>query len=279
MLKTRVITAVLLLAVVVAALALLDARGWALVVLVFMVGAMWEWGRFAKLAGAHLWGFVALTLVAALGLFALGVGKPVALGSFVWLYGLATLFWLFAVPLWLSGKLALPSGWLLALAGWLVILPAWAAISEGRLFGAVALFVLMGLTWVADIAAYFTGRAFGKRKLAPSISPGKTWEGVMGAVVGVLMLAVLCSAVTVLTPNFYSLLLVKQGWILGGAVMVLLVAVSVMGDLFESLLKRRVGLKDSSNLLPGHGGVMDRVDALVATMPVAMFAGSVLRLW
>ena len=279
MLKTRVITALLLLAVVVAALVLLDARGWALVVLVFMAGAIWEWGRFAKLTGVQLWGFVAITLIAALGLFVAGLGGRAALGSFVWLYGLATAFWLIAVPLWLSGKLAVPTGWLLAFAGWFVILPAWAAISEGRLFGPLALFLLMGLTWIADIAAYFSGRAFGKRKLAPSISPGKTWEGVYGAVLGVLLLAVISSLVSQLTPNFYAMLTKKQGWPLGCAVIIVLVAVSVMGDLFESLLKRRIGIKDSSNLLPGHGGVMDRVDALVATMPVAMFAGHMLQLW
>jgi phosphatidate cytidylyltransferase len=125
------------------------------------------------------------------------------------------------------------------------------------------LLAAMALVWVADIAAYFTGRAFGKRKLAPAISPGKTWEGVAGAVVGVMIYGAvvlnfspLAGNVPLAAPLLVLLLLV-------------LTAVSVMGDLFESLLKRQAGIKDSSNLLPGHGGVLDRIDALTSTLPLA----------
>jgi phosphatidate cytidylyltransferase len=120
----------------------------------------------------------------------------------------------------------------------------------------------MALVWVADIAAYFAGRAFGKRKLAPSISPGKSWEGVYGALAGVTVYMVING----LLGN--PLLGAAPG--LGVVVATLvLTPVSVLGDLFESAMKREAGVKDSSGLLPGHGGVLDRVDALASTLPVA----------
>ena len=278
MLRTRVLTGLVMIAVVIAALAFLDTRGWALAVLVLFVGAFWEWGRFAKLTGNALWAYVFISVALALGLFLMGVGEQSVL-AFTWLYGIATVFWALAVPVLLAQKIAVPTGWVLGVIGWIVLLPAWAAIAQGRLFGPLALFLLMGLTWIADIAAYFAGRAFGKKKLAPSISPGKTWAGVVGAVCGVLLLAVICTYVAPLRPNFYATLVDKHTWLIAFPVVVALVAVSVMGDLLESLLKRRVGMKDSSQLLPGHGGVLDRIDALIATMPVALFIGSVLALW
>jgi phosphatidate cytidylyltransferase len=124
----------------------------------------------------------------------------------------------------------------------------------------------MAIVWVADIGAYFAGRAFGKRKLAPSISPGKTWEGVAGGLVAVLVLAALAAQ---LPETFQAQLLVRYGWFKWVLFLGLFVAASVVGDLFESMLKRRAEVKDSSGLLPGHGGVLDRIDALVPTMPLA----------
>jgi phosphatidate cytidylyltransferase len=121
----------------------------------------------------------------------------------------------------------------------------------------------MALVWVADVSAYFAGRTFGRHKLAPTISPGKTWEGVAGAVVGVLIYG---GIVFTFTPLAGSLPLATPLLVL---LLMLLTAVSVMGDLFESLLKRQAGIKDSSNLLPGHGGVLDRIDALTSTLPLA----------
>jgi phosphatidate cytidylyltransferase len=121
----------------------------------------------------------------------------------------------------------------------------------------------MALVWVADIAAYFAGRAFGRRKLAPAISPGKTWEGVAGAVVGVLAYG---GAVFNFSPLAGKLPLSVP---LLALLLVTLTAVSVMGDLFESLLKRQAGIKDSSQLLPGHGGVLDRIDALTSALPLS----------
>jgi phosphatidate cytidylyltransferase len=136
----------------------------------------------------------------------------------------------------------------------------------------VYMFLLMGLVWVADIAAYFTGRAFGKHKLAPRVSPGKTWEGVGGAVAGVALLAAICVFVPVLSPNYYAQGLHQAAvWI--APLLLVLTAASVAGDLLESLAKRQAGVKDSSQLLPGHGGILDRIDALTSTMPIAMGLG------
>jgi phosphatidate cytidylyltransferase len=130
---------------------------------------------------------------------------------------------------------------------------------------------VMALVWVADIAAYFAGRAFGRHKLAPAISPGKTWEGVAGAIAGVLIYG---AAVLSYSPLAGKLPLPTAAL---AALLVLLTAVSVMGDLFESLLKRQAGIKDSSQLLPGHGGVLDRIDALTSTLPVAALILHLLR--
>jgi phosphatidate cytidylyltransferase len=124
----------------------------------------------------------------------------------------------------------------------------------------------MAIVWVADIGAYFAGRAFGKRKLAPSISPGKTWEGVIGGLLAVLILA---AVATQFPQTFQAQLLMRYGWIKWVLLLGLMVFASVVGDLFESMLKRRADVKDSSGLLPGHGGVLDRIDALVPTMPLA----------
>jgi phosphatidate cytidylyltransferase len=127
----------------------------------------------------------------------------------------------------------------------------------------------MAIVWVADIGAYFAGRAFGRRKLAPDISPGKSWEGVAGGWLAVLLLAAMTTQVPMLADSFTAMLQVRYGWLLWVLLMSLLVAASVVGDLFESLMKRRAGVKDSSALLPGHGGVLDRIDALVPVMPLA----------
>lgn len=144
--------------------------------------------------------------------------------------------------------------------GAVVVLPTWIALVQLRQVGALPLILVMAIVWLADIAAYFFGRTFGKRKLAPSISPGKTWEGALGGGFAVVVygLALAPQLPDVLGGNLPLLI----------AVLLLLTVVSVMGDLFESLLKRQAGLKDSSNILPGHGGVLDRIDSLTSTLPL-----------
>ena len=163
------------------------------------------------------------------------------------------------------------------LALWL----AWLAVLQAHRMGVNFLLSVLLLVWVADIFAYFAGRAFGlkftRNKLAPSISPGKSWEGVWGGMAGVLVLAAVWvfadRQLGAALPSFYSLLLRQGLWFLALAV-VFMGAMSVVGDLVESLVKRSVGVKDSSALLPGHGGVLDRIDALLPTLPLAMMLSS-----
>jgi phosphatidate cytidylyltransferase len=166
--------------------------------------------------------------------------------------------------------------------GLLALSAAWLAVAQARTIGVNFLLSVLVLVWVADIFAYFAGRAFGlkftKRKLAPAISPGKSWEGVWGGMAGVLVLAVAWTladrALQASVPSLYSRLAL-QGWWLLIVAAIFMAAMSVVGDLAESLIKRSAGVKDSSNLLPGHGGVLDRVDALLPTLPLAMMLASV----
>jgi phosphatidate cytidylyltransferase len=150
-----------------------------------------------------------------------------------------------------------------------VLIPFWYALAWLQQTP-VRLLVTLGVVWIADIAAYFAGRAFGRHKMAPTISPGKTWEGVLGAVVAVVAYwSVVCAFV----PEFGRLFVSGLVWVL------LLTAASIQGDLFESWMKRLAGVKDSGALLPGHGGLLDRVDALTSTLPFAAlyFAFPLLR--
>jgi phosphatidate cytidylyltransferase len=161
-----------------------------------------------------------------------------------------------------------------AVGGVLLLWLAWLAIAEGKARGLNFLLSVFCLVWMADIAAYFSGRAFGRRKLAPAISPGKSWEGVYGGMVGVFLLALAWIAFdqrgTADSASLYTLLLQRWGW--AGLVVscLFLASLSVVGDLFESLVKRSAGAKDSSALLPGHGGVLDRIDALLPVCPLAL---------
>ena len=135
---------------------------------------------------------------------------------------------------------------------------------------AVYLLSVLALVWIADIGAYFSGKTFGKNKLAPSISPGKTWEGAIGGWVAVVLISIISTQLPMLHDTFASNLLKAWGWLGFIPAMTLIVVASVVGDLFESQLKRRIAMKDSSNLLPGHGGILDRIDALIPVLPLAL---------
>ena len=173
------------------------------------------------------------------------------------LIALAVVFWLLVAPLWLAGQWRVPQSGLRAAVGAAVLLPTWAALLDLHARGPAVLLGVMAIVWIADSAAYFAGRAFGRHKLAPVISPGKTWEGVGGALAALAVYAVLLSVYAGLP--FVALLLMLAG----------LLYLSILGDLFESWIKRVAGMKDSGTLLPGHGGVLDRIDALTSTLPVA----------
>ena len=154
---------------------------------------------------------------------------------------------------------------------------AWAALIELRAQGSLMLLSAMALVWVADVGAYAVGRTIGRRKLAPSISPGKSWEGAVGAAL-IVTAAVLATALA--WPDVRTLparLVHGAGWPLAVLLAVALSALSVVGDLYESLLKRQAGVKDSGRTLPGHGGVLDRIDALLPVMPAALLLTLVLR--
>ncbi|MCC7311589.1 MAG: CDP-archaeol synthase [Sulfuritalea sp.] len=258
MLRTRVITALLLVAGFALILFALPPLAATLAFALVAALAAWEWGGLMRQdpPARVMYAFVQLLFC-----WQLAVAAPQLVPV---LLAVSAVFWIAVVPLWFRFKWTLSGndfvGYLL---GALVILPTWAAMTALHAVSVWLLLAAMALVWVADIAAYFVGRAFGKHKLAPAISPGKTWEGVAGAVAGVMVYGTivlnfspLAGKVPLATPLVVLLLL-------------LLTAVSVMGDLFESLLKRQAGIKDSSNLLPGHGGVLDRIDALTSALPLA----------
>ncbi|MBU6465773.1 MAG: phosphatidate cytidylyltransferase [Burkholderiales bacterium] len=280
MLKQRIVTALVLLAILLPALFYPQPIALAAVVLVLVAGAAWEWGR---LNGC--------TFAASLVLAALCALLCLASWQAGWLLRPLVLVWTVATGAWVLG-----SAWLLraGVAGWpripqalrlvagvLALWLAWLAVVRARMIGINFLLSVMALVWMADIAAYFTGRSFGlrftKNKLAPSISPGKSWEGVWGGVAGVLLLGLAWSVLDrhwgATVPSLYSRLASQGLWLLVLGVL-FMACMSVVGDLVESLVKRSAGAKDSSNLLPGHGGVLDRVDALLPTLPLAMMLTS-----
>lgn len=272
MLKQRIITAVLLLAVLLPALFYRSIEPFALLSLVLIVAAGWEWARLngCKASMARV----------------LGGGLGLVLTVF-WLMGGLALPWR---PLWLAvGSLWVVlalvmlrrgvlgwSRWPVGLRLWtglFLIACAWLALVQARVMGLGFLLSVLVLVWMADIAAYFGGKTWGRRKLAPNISPGKSWEGALSGLLGVFLLAAAWLWADVQGWSDHSSLYARL-WVKGPAMAVLsllfLVTMSVVGDLVESLVKRSAGVKDSSQLLPGHGGVLDRVDALLPVLPLAM---------
>lgn len=277
MLKQRVITAVLLLAILLPALFNPSPLPFCALALVLISAGGWEWGRLNG-CGPKLSWLIGLLCLAA-GLLAWQAGlldKPLP-----WVWSGTGAAWVLAGG-WLLHRGV--SGWpkiarpLRLAVGTLAIWLAWLALAQARVIGVNFLLSVMVLVWVADIGAYFAGKAFGtrfiKRKLAASISPGKSWEGVLGGMAGVLLLAwgwiLLDRSGATHVPSLYSMLASRHSLPVMLLVVLFMAAMSVVGDLVESLVKRSAGAKDSSALLPGHGGVLDRVDALLPTLPLAM---------
>ena len=276
MLGQRVVTAVILLLVLLPALFYPSPEPFCLVAMLFIAAGAWEWARLADcgptvslLAGA----LSALVCAAAWSLGALDLQLPR-------LWSAAAVVWVFGGAWLLRGGpgawRAMPRGVRLGL-GLVVLCVAWLAVAQARSAGVNFLLSVMVLVWVADIGAYFAGRRWGgrwiHRKLAPSISPGKSWEGVIGGMVGVVLLSLAWRWADVHwqagVPSLYTQLAASLQWLAWPALLAL-TAMSVAGDLLESLVKRAAGVKDSSGLLPGHGGVLDRLDALLPTLPIAL---------
>lgn len=288
MLKQRLITATVLLLILGAAI--MAPGPWPMLVLlaVMISCASWEWLRLVPCGQA-------CALILALGLLILMGGlsaslpgaQPAtgvhahwatALHQSGWTHAfeilvlpLAVLFWVVAAPriLWRVDAGALWQGGRPVVLGGLLLLATWYALVWLLMHhGAGALISLWALVWVADSAAYFAGRAWGRHKLAPRISPGKTREG---ALAGVAAATLWLFATAAWWPGSYGeLLMLKRGWAVLLPAGLILAVWSILGDLFESLLKRRAGVKDSSQLLPGHGGVYDRIDAVLPVAPLAV---------
>ena len=280
MLKQRVITALVMLAIVLPTLFFNSPWPFCALALFFIAAGAWEWARLNGMQATGAICFAGIFIVlAALGWYLGLIDRPL---SIVWI--LASSFWvLISAGLLKTGV----AGWtqipvtLRRIGGMLALLLAWLAVAQARVQGVNFLMSVLTLVWVADSFAYFAGRTWGGKfttnKLAPSISPGKSWEGVWGGVVGVFLLAMTWvwaddhwqSAVASLYSRLQS-----QNLVLMAVALLFLTAMSVVGDLIESLIKRSAGVKDSSALLPGHGGVLDRVDALLPTLPIAMMLAS-----
>jgi phosphatidate cytidylyltransferase len=263
MLFKRVLTVAVLLPLFLAALFWLPSLYWGILLTLILALASWEWGR---LCGFGTAGRIVYTVV----LTALAIAILFSEHGADWvtafihtrmgqvLYAFAAAFWMGIAPAWLFYHWQVRNRWLLAVIGAIVLLPFWHALNWLQAVP-FRLLIALGVVWVADTAAYFAGRRFGKRKLAPHISPGKTWAGVWGAFIAVAIYWILVSRfIPQENMQFFRILLL----------VFLITALSIVGDLFESWMKRVAGVKDSGELLPGHGGVLDRVDGLSAALPL-----------
>ncbi len=260
MLKTRIITAVVLVTSFSVALFKASDVTWALITLAATLVAVWEWSGLIKLNKPQM--MLSLASALSIGLMLIFANyTQVGMYADELVFGLlaiSAMFWIVLAPVWLISRRKINHKLLMSILGMSLLLATWVALNGLQNISPWLLLAVLSTVWLADSAAYFAGKKFGRHKLAPEVSPGKTWEGVAGA-----MLAV----------TLYGLLLCYylhiSRWLIVG--LWLIVVLSVMGDLFESLLKRQAGKKDSSHLLPGHGGVLDRIDGLISTLPLVLF--------
>ncbi len=252
MLKQRVATALVALAILALVLFVLPQAVARLVIAAIILTGAWEWGGFLFRDSASRRGIYA-AFVALAGAALLYRMPDAALLDVVLKTGLgwwcAALVWLFFYPT----RIPLPVSWV---AGALLLVPAWMALDYLYMRAPELLLFALLIVWFADIGAYFVGRGFGRVKLAPQISPGKTWEGVLGALTAVTVLAAagawfLTLEVAVLVPFCLAVTML-----------------SIVGDLTVSMFKRTAGVKDSGTLFPGHGGVLDRIDSVTAAAPL-----------
>lgn len=273
MLKQRVLTALVLVPLVIWVTLALPAPWFGLLLAVLVAFGAWEWAGFANLERqAPRLAYAAVVLVG-IGLVALGMSAAPPLRELVLVLGLAwwllSLHWIARFPA-VNRLLEGRTGRLIS--GVIILVVAWAAVASlhaSPLHGPRFVIFLLALVWVADTAAYFAGRRWGSRRLAPAVSPGKTWEGVWGALFATALVAGAAG-------HWYGL---APAGVIGFILLCeVTVAFSIVGDLVESLFKRMAGLKDSGGLLPGHGGVLDRVDSLTAAAPVFLLGLWLLRI-
>ncbi len=263
MLKLRIITAICLLLFFLSALFFLPPILWGMLLLGMTIVASREWCTLGQFNTKQTLVYLIITTI--LGgelLFVLSevVDVNPITNDIVWPYVVSLVFWVLIVPFLLTLSKPARNTAMMMLIGWLVLLPTLLAMYQLRTIDPMILLIFMSVVWISDTAAYFVGKKFGKHKLAPQISPGKTWEGVMGA-----LLAVLCYAMALgyYLEETISFVIMLTFAVIGLAIL------GIIGDLFESQLKRQVGIKDSGTILPGHGGVLDRIDALTSTLPTA----------
>lgn len=265
MLKARILTAIIILPLFLSALFYLQDIFWAAFLLILTVVGAREWSNLAQFSVKNTIIFMLLTGLVG-GELLLLLSESVKINAYssnlISLYILSFAFWIIAAPLYLKQLYTVKNPLLWMLIGWILLLPTCLALYQLRAINPLLLLGFMATIWISDTAAYFTGRTFGKHKLAYTISPNKTWEGVAGALIAVVLYG--------LAWNFW---LIEESLIITLVPLLIIMAIlGVVGDLYESLIKRQAGVKDSGNILPGHGGILDRIDALTSALPFAILA-------
>lgn len=279
MLKQRILTAIILGPLILWSVVAFSHRAIAIELGLILTIAAWEWARLSGIR--HQVGRItyALLIMFCLVLLTIVMHKrpdllePILIVVSLWWFAA-----LFAIILFNRKEnleiTSMPIGNIVInlLSGLIILSGAFIAITglhQASRFGYVFILILLAIIWIADSAAYFSGKAFGKHKLAMHVSPGKTWEGVMGATLAILVTAFVIARYMDYTPeNTVAFMLIALTTMI----------ISIVGDLLESLFKRRAGVKDSSHLLPGHGGILDRIDSLVAAAPVFLLGLMLARL-
>ncbi|OYY50452.1 MAG: phosphatidate cytidylyltransferase [Methylophilales bacterium 28-44-11] len=260
MLKTRIFTAIALLACFIPALFFLNDQLWAGVMLLLSLVALYEWSNLIGLSTRQTQGYLIVSFAVAVALmWQMTLNFHGFLFNSLLLFAVASVFWIACVPIWLARGFHCRNVFINIGMGWLMLGSLWLALVCAKRIDPWLLLIIISTIWIADSAAYFAGKRFGKHKLAPSISPGKTWEGVMGAIIAVSLFALgLC------------LFIPDQDWIIIPG-LCLVSVLGIYGDLLESFFKRQANLKDSGQILPGHGGILDRIDGVIPALPVAIF--------
>ncbi|PPC92766.1 MAG: phosphatidate cytidylyltransferase [Methylotenera sp.] len=260
MLKTRIITAIVLMIGFLGILFFASAKAWALLTLAATLVGIWEWANLIKLHQTQVKAYFVFALI--LGL-AFVFAPDIDLSQYMEVItlsvlALAVMFWLLIAPVLMLNRTNINHPGIMSLLGLVLLFSTWFGLMGLHRISPWLLLSVLATVWIADTAAYFFGKRYGRIKLAPKISPGKTWEGVAGALFTVTLYgAALCIIFDI------------NVWLIIG--LWLIVVLSIMGDLFESLLKRQAGIKDSGQLLPGHGGLLDRIDGLIPSLALTLF--------